>query len=63
MWEKARAQSFAFRRIYDARAALTMLTQGVTEFATANVDDFADFGFSKVWNPLEVETERPKRRR
>lgn len=25
---------------------------GVTELATANTKDFADFGFDRVWNPL-----------
>ena len=51
-WQKARAKDFAFRRLYDARSALTMTAQGVTEFATVNVKDFAGMGFRKVWNPL-----------
>jgi len=29
-----------------------MTAQGVTAFATANVKDYQDFGFRKVWNPL-----------
>lgn len=53
LWQKARAADFAFRRFYDARAALTMTSQGVTEFATMNVRDFEGMGFRKVWNPLE----------
>lgn len=53
LWQRARAKDFAFRSIYDARSALTMTSQGVTEFATANVKDFARLGFRKVWNPLE----------
>lgn len=52
LWEKARGKGFAFRRVYDARSALTMIAQGVTEFATVNVKDYGGFGFRKVWNPL-----------
>ena len=43
----------AYRRIYDARLALTLRQHGVTEFATTNVKDFEGFGFSRIWNPLE----------
>ena len=52
LWKKARAASFAFRKLYDTRSALTMTAQGVTEFATVNVKDFEGLGFRKVWNPL-----------
>lgn len=52
LWQRARAKDFAFRKLYDARSALTMTAQGVTEFATANVKDFDGLGFRKVWNPL-----------
>jgi len=52
LWEKAGATAFAFRRLYDARSALTMTGQGVTELATANVKDFEGLGFRRVWNPL-----------
>ena len=52
LWDAARGQNFGFRRLYDVRAALTMTSQGVQEFATANVKDFEGFGFEKVWNPL-----------
>lgn len=52
LWHRARAKDFAFRRVYDARSALTMTAQGVTEFATVNVKDFGGMGFRKVWNPL-----------
>jgi uncharacterized protein len=52
LWQKARAKDFAFRKLYDARSALTMTSQGVTEFATVNVKDFEGLGFRKVWNPL-----------
>ena len=52
LWQRARAKDFAFRKIYDTRSALTMTSQGVTEFATVNVKDFEGLGFRKVWNPL-----------
>jgi toxin-antitoxin system PIN domain toxin len=54
LWEQARASSFAFRRLYDVRTALTMITQGVTEFATVNLKDFQGLGFRRVWNPLDT---------
>lgn len=53
LWSEAGRENFAFRRIYDARLALTLRHHGVTEFATANVKDFLGFGFKRVWNPLE----------
>jgi predicted nucleic acid-binding protein len=53
LWQKACASTFAFRRLYDVRSALTMTAQGVTEFATANVKDYEGVGFRKVWNPLQ----------
>lgn len=52
LWLKARSTTFAFRKIYDARSALTMTAQGVTQLATVNVKDFEGMGFDKVWNPL-----------
>ena len=52
LWQKARTKDFAFRKLYDARSALTMTAQGVTEFATVNVKDFDGLGFLKVWNPI-----------
>ncbi len=42
----------AYRRIYDARLALTLRQHGVTEFATTNTRDFDGFGFTRVFNPL-----------
>lgn len=53
LWALARRADFSRRRIYDARTALTLRRQGVTDFATANVKDFKGFGFRRVWNPLE----------
>ena len=52
LWLLARCKDFAFRRLYDVRSALTMTTQGVTDFATVNVKDFEGMGFRRVWNPL-----------
>jgi toxin-antitoxin system PIN domain toxin len=52
LWQTARAKDFAFHRLYDARSALTMTAQGVKEFATVNVKNYAGMGFRKVWNPL-----------
>jgi len=52
LWAAARQPGFARRRVYDARLALALIRQGVREFATVNVEDFADFGFERVWNPL-----------
>lgn len=52
LWPPLRERSFARRRAYDWRAALSMIRNGVTEFATANVKDFQGFGFDRVWNPL-----------
>jgi hypothetical protein len=44
---------FARRRAYDLRIALSLVRQGVTEFATTNTKTFAGFGFTRVWNPVE----------
>jgi uncharacterized protein len=51
-WPKLREDNFARRRAYDWRAALVLVQQGVTDFATVNEKDFRDFGFKRVWNPL-----------
>ncbi len=52
LWKRARATNFAFRKLYDVRSALTMISQGVTDFATVNVKDFEGLGFRRVWNPI-----------
>lgn len=52
LWKKATVKTFGFRRLYDTRSALTMIVQGVTEFATANVKDFEGIGFKRVWCPI-----------
>ena len=53
LWSIAAGKTFARRRIYEARLALSLRRQGVTEFATANVKDFECYDFVRVWNPLE----------
>jgi toxin-antitoxin system PIN domain toxin len=52
VWRLAGSRDFARRRVFDARLALTLRHGGVTQFATANVNDFEGWGFEKVWNPL-----------
>lgn len=54
LWPRLRGENFARRRAYDWRSALTLIQQGVTEFATVNEKDFQGFGFARVWNPLAV---------
>ncbi len=51
-WLRLRKDAFARRRAFDWRVALSLLQQGVTHFATANIEDFSGFGFAKVWPPL-----------
>jgi toxin-antitoxin system PIN domain toxin len=53
LWQLAAESGFARRRIYDARLALSLRRQGVTDFATANVRDFEGLGFLRVWNPVD----------
>lgn len=53
VWAASAQAGVARRRIYDTRLALTLRHHGVAEFATTNVKDFDDFGFARVWNPLE----------
>ncbi len=54
LWKLASGADFARRRLFDARTALVLRQHGVTDFATANVKDFASFGFDRVWNPLSA---------
>ena len=53
-WPCLRTQNFARRRAWEWRIALSLLQQGVNEFATVNEKDFLGFGFKRVWNPLVV---------
>jgi uncharacterized protein len=55
LWPRLREKYLARRRAYDWRTAFSLLSHGVTEFATVNLKDFQDFGFARVWNPLEGE--------
>lgn len=51
IWNHAGKSGSAYRSIFDARIAFTLLHHNVKEFATANVKDFKNFPFAKVWNP------------
>ncbi|MGC3991865.1 MAG: PIN domain-containing protein [Chthoniobacteraceae bacterium] len=51
-WPRLREKNFARRRSYNWRLTLSLLRQGVTEFATVNIKDFDGLGFARVWNPL-----------
>ena len=55
-WPRLRIKDFARRRAFDWRAGLSLIQQGVTEFATVNVKDFQGFGFARVWNPLALNS-------
>lgn len=52
LWQWASTTSAGFRRVIDARLALTLKHHGIERFATANTKDFIDFDFEEVWNPL-----------
>jgi predicted nucleic acid-binding protein len=52
LWEHAAKPGSSRRRIYDARLGLCLVAQGVREFATVNLTDFAGLGFRRVFNPL-----------
>lgn len=52
VWTQAGRARFPYRRVFDARLGAVLRHHGVAEFATRNVRDFRDCGFSKVWDPL-----------
>lgn len=52
VWRHASDDTFAYRRVFDARLAETLRHHGVTDFATCNQKDFTGFGFDRVWNPI-----------
>ena len=54
LWRHAAEPSFARRRIFEARLALTLRYHGVSEFATRNTKDFQGFDFERVWDPTET---------
>ncbi len=51
-WPRMRDNDFARHRAFDWRLALSLILQGVTEFATVNTKEFGGFGFARVWNPF-----------
>ncbi|BBY06256.1 type II toxin-antitoxin system VapC family toxin [Mycobacterium noviomagense] len=55
VWVLAATPGIARRRLFDARLALTLRHHGVDEFATRNINDFSDFGFSRVWDPIMTD--------
>lgn len=55
LWRHAAARTFARRRLYDVRLALSLTMQGVKTFATANPKDFRDMGFARLLNPFDEE--------
>ena len=52
VWQRAAEPGFGRRRIFDAKLGVSLVRQGVTEFATRNVRDFAGLGFARVFDPL-----------
>lgn len=52
VWQRAAANGFAFRRVFDMRLAMTLRHHGVTDFATRNIKDFRGCGFTRVWDPF-----------
>lgn len=52
VWGQAGKRDFAIRRIVDLRLGLSLIAEGVTDFATSNTKDFQRIGFRRVWNPL-----------
>ncbi len=53
-WPRLREVQFPRRRAIDVRMGLSLVRQGVKDFATVNTKDFQDLGFEKVWNPLSA---------
>lgn len=45
VWKQAGRKNFAVRRIADLRLGLSLIRHGVTDFATANTQDFSNMGF------------------
>lgn len=52
LWSNLRDPRTPRRRIYDLRLGMSLVAQGITDFATVNLKDFQGIGFKKVWNPL-----------
>jgi predicted nucleic acid-binding protein len=47
------ASAFPRRRTYDLVLAVTLRSNGVTDFYTRNVADFRDAGFDRIINPID----------
>lgn len=52
LWGRLREPGLPRRRAYDLRLSMSLVAQGVDEFATVNVKDFQAAGFARVFNPL-----------
>ena len=52
LWTRVAQANFARTRPYDLQLGLSLRYFGVDEFATANLRDFQDVGFARVWSPL-----------
>lgn len=52
VWRRAAEPGSGRRRIFDARLGVSLVRQGVREFATRNVRDFRGVGFERLFDPL-----------
>ena len=53
IWNLSSEPDFAYREIFDARLAVTLLHHGVSEFTTRNTSHFERYGFEKLMNPFD----------
>lgn len=58
LWDFAARPDISRRALFDCRIALALHAFQIDAFATQNIKDFEDFGFKRVWNPLEGSDER-----
>jgi len=54
LMRKLERDDFPSRRTHDAILAATLMSHGVKTFYTRNTKDFADVGFQKLINPVDV---------
>lgn len=54
IWKIAGWPGLSYRRIFDARLALTLLYHGVTHFFTRNTAHFQSYGLQSVSNPIDA---------
>jgi len=52
VWTVAAQPNFPRRAIFDARLAYSLAADGVTQFATRNIKDFARFNTFEVFDPI-----------